>query len=79
MLLPVDHDHGGSFEDDEDLLLVTLGLVVLGDPPVPFDLDGVHAERSHSERLARERPSAGALEIVPVLDDEPLTHVATSE
>src|SRR3954453_14136989 len=70
MLLAVDHDHRLALHHDEDLLLVALRLVVLGDRVALLDLDDVEAEGRDLEPAANERPAAVRLEVVQVPDRE---------
>ena len=67
-LPPVDDEARRPVEEDEDLLLVAVALVVLGDPLARRDLDEVHAERGQPERAPREQPVAGALEVLAAAD-----------
>ena len=77
-LAPVDDQARRALEHEEDLLLVAVGLVVLGDPLAGRDLDQVHAERLEPERAADEQPVAGALEILAAADGDALeVHDAT--
>src|SRR5205807_5190238 len=62
------HQRRRAGDDVEQLLLVTLGLVVLGDRLSRWDLDQVHAERPAAERATHEPPVARSLELVPVSD-----------
>ena len=74
MILAVDHHHGVALEDDEDLLLVALGLVVLRDRVALFDLDDVQAERLDLEPPADELPAAVRLELPQPPDREAVGH-----
>src|SRR3954454_7510292 len=61
------HDHGRLAADDEEhLLLVALGLVVLRNAAAGRDGDEVDAERLEAEGAAHERPLAVALAVVAV-------------
>src|SRR5439155_12823973 len=68
VLLAVDHDCGGALEHEEQLLLVSFGLVVLGYRLAGRELDEVHAKAVALQRAAHEAPIAGALELVRVGD-----------
>src|SRR5215831_3763133 len=77
MVLAVDHDHRASLEDDEDLLLVALGLVVLGDRVALLDLDHVEAERADAEAASHELPAPVPVELAQMPDREALGHGRT--
>ena len=49
VLLAVDDERSVALDDEEDLLLLALGLVVLGNPVVGLELDEIHPERAEPE------------------------------
>ena len=58
---------GVALEHEEELLVVSLTLVVLGDRVARLELDGVDAERVHAERAPHQDPLAVVpLELVVV-------------
>src|SRR6185437_958549 len=76
VVLAVDHHDGVAVEDDEDLLLVALGLVVLRDRVALLDLDDVEPERLDLEPAANELPAPVRLELPQPPDGESLGHGA---
>src|SRR5207245_2247638 len=70
VILTVDHHRRLPVEHDEDLFLVAVGLVVLGNRLACWDRDEAHPERAEPERAAEQDPVAVPLDVVAVDDGE---------
>src|SRR5436309_1802602 len=64
--LAVDDDCRLAAQDEEDLLLVAQGLVVLGDAAARRDRDEVDAERVEPQRPPDEQPVAVPFAVIAV-------------
>src|SRR5262245_6581219 len=70
MVFALDDHDGVALEHDEDLLLVAIDLVVLGDRIALLDLDDVQAERADVQPAADELPAPILLEFAELPDRE---------